>query len=150
MEGVITLENLHAHLESLQDQEDTRYLRLRLRGLKCYNRRPTPQHVGTIQGRAVTEAVLSFADSTGTLILVFVDPQTESPIQTLQAAKTFLTNYTLDYEYILEVTPGFALAKRQCDTEKESKFYGTTCFYRAPSSHATNIRLTTAPLPYYI
>jgi hypothetical protein len=128
----MTLDHLHAQLESLQDQDDTRYLRLRLRGLKCYNRLPTPQHVGTIQGRAVTEAVLSFADSTGTLIIVFVYPQTESPIQALQAAKTFLTNYTLDYEYILEVTPAFAHAKRQCDSEKESKFYGTFIFTLLP------------------
>ena len=141
MDDVITLETLDAQLETLHDQEDTRFLRVRLRGLKCYNRRPTPQHVGTInQGRVVTEAALSFADSTGTLIIVFVYPQTKSPNTTLQAARTFLTKYNLDDEYTLEVAPGFAHAKRQCDCEKESKFYGITCFYLALSLHATNIR----------
>ncbi len=133
MEDVITLEHLHAQLELLQQQEDVRFLRVRLRGLRCFNRRTTPQHVGTTnEGRAVTEATLSFADSTGTLLIAFVFPQSASPITTLQTAKTFLATYNLDAEYILEVTPAFVHAKRQCDSEKESKYYGTFIFTLLP------------------
>ena len=125
-ENVITLDHLHAQLEKHQQLEDVKFLRVRLRGMRCYNRRPTPQHVGiTNEGRAITEAALSFADSTGTLLIAFVFPQSDYPIKTLQTAKTFLATYNLDAEYILEVTPAFAHAKRQCDSEKESKFYGT-------------------------
>jgi hypothetical protein len=75
--------------------------------------------------RAVTEATLSFADSTGTLLIAFVFPQSASPITTLQTAKTFLATYNLDAEYIMEVTPGFVHAKRPCDSEKESKLRKT-------------------------
>ena len=129
MEEVMTLEQLHAQLDTHKPLEDVRFLRVRLRGFRCYNRRPTPQHIGTPNDmRAVTEATLSFADSTGTLLIAFVFPQSASPITMLQTAKTFLATYNLDAEYIMEVTPGFVHAKRPCDSEKESKFYGTIIF----------------------
>jgi hypothetical protein len=122
MTATVTLAHVNARLQDGNIDEQDEYVRARLRGIRAYNRVANPAYYA--DAGLMSEVALHFADDTGTLTIVFATTPSHGSRAALPSVELLMRKYAEDEEYIIELNTNFINAKRSCDNERESKYYG--------------------------